>query len=316
MVVTRSSGKDLQADTPQKHVTSSSKVDKPKKATKPKKKPSVPMKAEDLMFEAELMKQVGLGEGLFSKRLDPPWIQHTGPCLMGLPAHIRNKIINFILPINQQPEDQQDNSVTFSSDSEHYEGPCFPCTYIHPILWTCRQLRYEYGQLFLTNNHFMWYVPRDWDPTQITRFTQHAASVGVPNYALSMDLSTRVDGPGYKCYPHQPLAEGCRDNLDRWMKTVYYGVETRVLVNEYPLRRDDGMLAHFLHQAQQYRQQGKSWDQLLESLKEAWEAYMERRDLAEVNLGKGVSEMTALYKASNERLVKNVTEQDDVGPPG
>lgn len=205
---------------------------------------------------------------------------------MGLPAHVRNKIINFILPIDQQPEDQQDNSVTRPSDSEHYQGLVFHCTYIHPILWTCRQIRYEYGQLFcmychrnfptptpidpspcasnfpgkltnaahpitVTNNHFMWLVPRDWDSAQITRFTQHAASVGVPNYALFMDLSTRVDGPGYKCYPHQPLAEGCRENLDRWMKTVYYGVETRVLVNEYPLRRDDGMLAHFLHQAQQ-----------------------------------------------------------------
>ncbi|KAK7718995.1 hypothetical protein SLS63_010318 [Diaporthe eres] len=302
MVATRSSGRGSQADTPQKHVTLSGEVNKPKKATKAKKKPgAAPMKAGDLMFEAELMKQVGLGEGLFSKRLDPPWKQYTGPCLMGLPAHVRNKIINSILPIDQQPEDQQDNSVTRPSDSEHYQGLVFHCTYIHPILWTCRQIRYEYGQLFLTNNHFMWLVPRDWDSTQITRFTQHAASVGVPNYALFMDLSTRVDGPGYKCYPHQPLAEGCRDNLDRWMKTVYYGVETRVLVNEYPLRRDDGMLAHFLHQAQQ---QGKSWDQLLESLKEAWEAYMERRDLAVVNLGKGVSEMTALYKASNERLEK------------
>lgn len=31
---------------------------------------------------------------------------------------------------------------------------------------------------------------------------------------------------------------------------------------------------------------------------------MERRDLAEVNLGKGVSAMTALYKASNARLEK------------
>lgn len=103
----------------------------------------------------------------------------------------------------------------------------------------------------MTNNHFIWFVPRDWDSTQITRFTQHAASVGVPKFRLFMDLSTRVDGPGYKCYPHEPLAWGCRGNLDRWMKTVYYGVETRVLVNEYPLRRDDGMLAHFLHQAQQ-----------------------------------------------------------------
>lgn len=61
MVATRSSGRGSQADTPQKHVTFSGKVDKPKKATKAKKKPSAPVKAEDLMFEAELMKQVGLG---------------------------------------------------------------------------------------------------------------------------------------------------------------------------------------------------------------------------------------------------------------
>lgn len=63
MVATRSSGRDSQADTPQKHVTLSGKVNKPKKATKAKKKPgAAPMKAEDLVFEAELMKQVGLGE--------------------------------------------------------------------------------------------------------------------------------------------------------------------------------------------------------------------------------------------------------------
>lgn len=114
-----------------------------------------------------------------------------------------------------------------------------------------RKLTNTSQPITVTNNHFMWFIPRNWDSTQITRFTQHAASVGVPNFRLFMDLSTRVDGPGYKCYPHEPLARGCRDNLDRWMKTVYYGVETRVLANEYPLRRDDGMLAHFLHQAQQ-----------------------------------------------------------------
>lgn len=103
----------------------------------------------------------------------------------------------------------------------------------------------------MISNTFMWFVPRDWDSTQITRFTQHAASVGAPDFPLLMDLSTRVDGPGYKCYPHAALAEGCRANLERWMRTVYYGVETRVLANDYPLRRDDGMIAHFLHQAQQ-----------------------------------------------------------------
>lgn len=103
----------------------------------------------------------------------------------------------------------------------------------------------------MTNNHFMWFVPRNWDSTQITRFTQHAASVGCPSFLLFMDLSTRVDGPGYKCYPHAPLEAGCRANLDRWMKTVYYGVETRVLANDWPLRRDDGLIAHFLHQAHQ-----------------------------------------------------------------
>lgn len=52
----------------------------------------------------------------------------------------------------------------------------------------------------------------------------------------------------------------------------------------------------------QYRQQGKSWEQLLGSLQEAWDAYQERRELAEVNLGKDVGTMTALYKASNARL--------------
>ncbi|KKY36224.1 hypothetical protein UCDDA912_g03767 [Diaporthe ampelina] len=79
----------------------------------------------------------------------------------------------------------------------------------------------------VTNNHFTWFVPRNWDSTEVTRFTQHAASVGAPNFRLSMDLDTRVDAPGYKCHPHEPLHEDCRANLDRWMKQVYYGVETR-----------------------------------------------------------------------------------------
>lgn len=103
----------------------------------------------------------------------------------------------------------------------------------------------------MTNNHFVWYIPRNWEPYEITNFTQHAASVGVPNFPLTMDMDTRVDGPGYKCYPHTPLDERCRGHLDLWMKQVYYGVETRVFVNDYPLRRDDGLIAHFLHQAQQ-----------------------------------------------------------------
>lgn len=67
---------------------------------------------------------------------------------MGLPRAIRDKIINFILPIDQQG--QQQNSQPGPSDSENFRGPFFHCTYIHPILWTCRQLRYDYGQLFCT----------------------------------------------------------------------------------------------------------------------------------------------------------------------
>lgn len=187
----------------------------------------------------------------------------------------------------------------------------------------------------MNNNIFSWSVPQDWDSTQITLFAQHAASVGSPDFPLFMDLGTRQDGPGYKFYPHAPLAEeACRANLSRWMKTVYYGVETRALANAYPLRRDDGMIAHALHQARQvradphppnlfplhprmgfqhadqgtkitqYRTQGKSWDKLVESMEEAWEAFLERRGLAEMNLGKDVVSMTALYKASNERLEK------------
>lgn len=105
--------------------------------------------------------------------------------------------------------------------------------------------------LTVANNHFIWNVPWDWDSTSITRFTQHAASIGVPDFPLTMDMATRIDGPGYKYYPHAPLKRNCRRNLYRWMKEVYYGVETRVLVNDYPLRRDDGLIAHFLHQAQQ-----------------------------------------------------------------
>lgn len=108
----------------------------------------------------------------------------------------------------------------------------------------------------MTNNHFIYLVPRNWDSTPITRFTQHATSIGVPNFPVIMDLATRVDGPGYKCYPHAPLKKACRGNLDRWMKEVYYGVETRVLVNDYPLRRDDGLIAHFLHRAQQVSMPG------------------------------------------------------------
>lgn len=68
---------------------------------------------------------------------------------MGLPCHILNKIINFVLPI--YPHRQQQNSLARTSDhGENFKGPFFHCTYIHPILWTCRQLRYEYGQRFCT----------------------------------------------------------------------------------------------------------------------------------------------------------------------
>lgn len=75
---------------------------------------------------------------------------------MGLPKKIRDKIINFILPINQRR--QEGTSAAGSSDvEENLPGRPFHCNYIHPLLWTCRQLRYEYGQLFC-----MQPVPSTW----------------------------------------------------------------------------------------------------------------------------------------------------------
>jgi hypothetical protein len=47
------------------------------------------------------------------------------------------------LPIDQR--NQHDENV-----KEGFQGRLLNCNYIHPILWTCRQLRYEYGQLFCT----------------------------------------------------------------------------------------------------------------------------------------------------------------------
>lgn len=67
---------------------------------------------------------------------------------MGLPTAIRNKIIDYILPIDQNSL-QAIRAVRASDDEEGLErGPVFSCCYVHPILWTCRQLRYEYGNLF------------------------------------------------------------------------------------------------------------------------------------------------------------------------
>lgn len=63
-MATRSSGKALQADSPQKQATVGGRVAKPKakKATRAKKRPSTPTKVEDLEFESKLMKEVGRGE--------------------------------------------------------------------------------------------------------------------------------------------------------------------------------------------------------------------------------------------------------------
>lgn len=71
MVSTRALSKGSEADTPKKpanatpkkHATVSGRIEKPKRANKTKrKKPGNVMSAEELEFEAELMKQVSLGE--------------------------------------------------------------------------------------------------------------------------------------------------------------------------------------------------------------------------------------------------------------
>lgn len=66
---------------------------------------------------------------------------------MGLHGDILDKIINFILPINE-PRQQQSSAARPSDGQENFQRPFFHCTYVHPILRTCRELRYEYGQRF------------------------------------------------------------------------------------------------------------------------------------------------------------------------
>lgn len=66
---------------------------------------------------------------------------------MALPRKIRDKIIVLILPIN--PPDQDETGAAGSNNGKKsFRGRI--CNSIHPILWTCRQLRYEYGQLYCT----------------------------------------------------------------------------------------------------------------------------------------------------------------------
>ncbi|KAG8162628.1 hypothetical protein KVR01_007106 [Diaporthe batatas] len=273
-----------------------------KKTTKTKAKgdPS----AEDSEAETQLMRQISLGEIIFSNRFEPPWEEPKPTTLLGLPSHLRDKIINLVFPVLKQGQKEETGQGDLDdAAAEKFQGQFLECNYVHPVLWTCRQLRYEYGKLFLTNNHFIWDVPPNWNPSGITRFAQHAASVGAPDFPLLMDMHNRADGPAYKQYPRAPLdGPACRAHLGRWVKMVYYGVETRVLANDHPLERDDGLIAHCLRQAKQYREHGKSWVQLRDSLEEAWAAFLERRSLAEVSLGRGVATITALYKASNERL--------------
>lgn len=80
MVSTRALSKGSEADTPKKpanatpkkHATVSGRIEKPKRATRTKKKKPNVMSVEELEFEAELMKQVSLGEVSLQEPRRPP----------------------------------------------------------------------------------------------------------------------------------------------------------------------------------------------------------------------------------------------------
>ena len=74
-------------------------------------------------------------------------MKYTGPCLLGLPEHILDKIISLVLPIKQQSLRE------ISADGlcrRHGFHDFHSCNWFYPILRTCRQLRYQYGQRYCT----------------------------------------------------------------------------------------------------------------------------------------------------------------------
>ncbi|KAJ0109011.1 hypothetical protein J7T55_005559 [Diaporthe amygdali] len=294
MAVTRSASKAARA-CPKKHVTSSGHIEKPKKATKAIKKEKGLMEAIAQNYEQEdetdFKKAVDLGAALFQKRRDRPWKEYSGLCLLGLPGEIRNKIFKEVLPIESSDKvDKPRNTFEYGFIQYHEmvlvrqmfkvkgkgsldEPRGLDCR-VHPILRTCRQLRYEYGALVMTNNHFSWNITGNLDCTQVTCFAQHAASVGAPGFKLSMNLSPRFEIVQFTGRLASPMrgVDPEKKKFHQWLKEVYD------CMVEMQVCRRTIRLANCAVNAMRHMIKNERRDQV-------WEAAFKAESLAEVALG-------------------------------
>lgn len=135
----------------------------------------------------------------------------------------------------------------------------------------------------MTTNLFQWVIPRDWNPRQLTALTQHAASVGVPDFLLIMD----------PCAAHSMVLtsdrinRARRDNLWQWAKEVFYGFETRIPDGHFgaPSNLADSsdeelsgndevdILERALSHAICCRDRRRSWARCEKDLEEVWKGY-------------------------------------------
>lgn len=219
---------------------------------------------------------------------------------MGLPGEIRNRIFGYVLPVasndarrislSAKPEDVE--------HPERYSGRYHPLRFVagiacddeagakrwhrmmndeyevqmrdssainHPLLRTCRQIRYEYGALICTTNEFHWAIPKNWDASLLTNFTQFAASVGVHDYDLSIGVDDAL-------LPHgsdtpDELKKERRANIITWAKEVYYGVETRVLLKRGVKYINEHIILHALDEAYYSRDAARTWDEAEKRMK-------------------------------------------------
>lgn len=219
--------------------------------------------------------------------------------LLGLPGEVRNRIMEYLLPVGITDKHTIviNEKLRVPSDKSYFVQPRWfkeaearsQGAINHPLLRTCRQIRYEYGALICTTNTFVWNMPYNWDSSLLTYFTQYAASVGVHHYDL--DISTDDAGLSVSRFFVADYAH--RNNYDRdyydrdskgqtyivmererqenllvWAKDVFDGVETRLLLSDSAQVDDkhEQTIVKILENAVEQRDRGKYWSTAKERL--------------------------------------------------
>lgn len=217
---------------------------------------------------------------------------------MGLPGEIRNRIFEYVLPVDIN--DRRDivlggkpalkrrrgwriglGNTTLAANPTSmpqwmYESNLKAeleerdlAAIGHPLLRTCRQIRYEYGALLCTLNTFVWKMPDTWDASLLTHFTQYAASVGVHDYDLNIEILGKVHdidewegNDGHVDQLSEPERVR-RANLLAWAKDAYDGIEIRLML-EGTSDLDNTvevevLVVKILNEAVFLRDSGRSW---------------------------------------------------------